>query len=430
MSTTPPTSEIITPKSLYTITGAAGAVWLFGSMLYTVLGPRIDEVIYRSIAFGLSLIIALGMLLEKKSLRRQYKSWLLIIPNSALIFINASGFNAVNTGGSDESDTQSEKKSSLIGSLTSPPNDGSIQKASFLPFLKDVAWWPDPLLKEKVEVLKEINDSLKTENTMLRKNVNGLGKTDSLAIKESNNKIASLETQIAALQLENTTLKTGNINNSDLTTTIEKLNANINSLHKQLNDKDAQLKTCNVQLQQAKNDLAATNAKLNDCLKRGGSNDELNNRINSLNAQLDQNKKNLNACENKLTNAENTIKSLTTQLKNCNTKPGDPDGSPVVLDLQDKVRSLEKELSIVRSQLIKCQGSLANSGNNTNLQNQVNDLQGKLNNCEGQLEKYNSMLNNFKSSLGQCNSQLRSVRDSLSSCQKKGQVIRTVPKTN
>jgi len=402
-------TDAITTKSLYTITGAAAAVWLFGTVLYTVLGPRIDEVIYRSIAFGLSLLIAVGMMIDKKRFSTKY--WLLIIPNSALIFVNASGYNAVNTGSLSAPGVQGEKESSSSVMLTSPGEVGSIQKASFLPFLKDIAWWPDPLLKEKVEVLEQINDSLKTENKILHQKTGGI---DSLAAAENNNRIAALEAQIQALQLENTTLKTGNTNNSDLTATIEKLNSTINALRKQLNDKDAQLKNSNAQLQQAKNDLATANTKLNECLKRGGSNDALNDKINSLNNQLDQNKKNLAACENKLNGTEFTIKTLTTQLKNC--KLGDGDGSPVVQDLQDKVSSLEKQLTSVKAQLAKCQASLPNSGTNTSLQNQITDLQNKLNSCQGQVEKYSSAIRKYASDLGQCNSHLKSVRDSLTNC--------------
>jgi len=409
-------NEAITPKSLYTITGAAAAVWLFGAVLYTVLGQRVDEVIYRSIAFGLSLIIAIGMLIEKKTYKLKY--WLLIIPNSALIFVNASGYNAVNTGSFDAPGVASEKVNS-VNSISLPPGEtGSIQNASILPFLKDIAWWPDPLLKEKVEVLEEINDSLKTENKVLHQKEGGVTVADSLEAADSKNKIASLEAQIQALQNENTALSAGNKNNSDLTATIEKLNATINSLRKQLNDKDVQLRNSNAQLQQARNDLATANTKLNDCLKRGSTNDVLNDRINSLNTQLDQNKKNLSVCENKLREAETTIQTLKNQLKNCNSKPGDPDGSPVVLDLQDKVRSLEKDLSNAKAQLSKCQASLPNSGNNAALQKQVDDLQSKLNSCQGQIEYYNSMLNKYKSDIGQCNSHLRSVRDSLTNCLK------------
>ena len=367
----------ITPKSLYTITGAAAAVWLFGAVLYTVLGPRVDEVIYRSIAFGLSLLIAIGMLIEKKTFTLKY--WLLIIPNSALIFVNASGYNAVNTGSFDAPGVESKNENSANTIPALSTENGSIQEATFLPFLKDIAWWPDPLLSKKIELLEKKNDSLKTENKILFQKTIGFSTTDSLAAADNRNKIAAMEAQIAALQLENKTLKTGNDNNSDLAATIEKLNNNITSLHKQITDKDNQLKNCDSQLQQAKNELATANTKLNECLKRGGTNDALNERIKTLSNQLDQNKRDLITCEN-------ANKSLSIQLKSCKDKlsPGDPDGSPVVLELQDKVK----------------------------------DLQSKLNSCQGQIEKYSSALKKYGSDLGLCNTHLKSVRDSLLNCQR------------
>ena len=415
MATSNLPAEVITPKSLYTITGAAAVVWLFGAVLYTILGQRMDEVFYRAIGFGLSFIIAIGMLIEKKKYKLTY--WLLVIPNAALIFINASGFNAVNTGSNpiEEADTKTEEKSASIQTSF----ESKMQKAAFLPFLKDAAWWPDPTLNEKIEQLKKVNESLVVENKTIKNQI--AENTGDAADKQ---KIAFLEDQVKLLQTENEALKKGN-NNEDLTTAIA-------GLKKDLTDKTNQLRICNSDLQKTKNELTSANNQLNACLKNGNSNTALNDRITSLTNQLNQAKNSLAGCEDKLKNAETQIGSLKKQLANCKNNPGDPDGSPVVIDLRNKISSLEKELLSLKNKLPECQTALAQANSRSSGNDQtamINDLKSKLNSYSSELEKCNSELRRYQSYYKTCTGQLGMVRDSLNRCLNPKQVIKTqIPK--
>jgi len=397
-------SEQLNPKTLYTITGAAAAVWLFGAVLYTVLGPKVDGVFYRAIAFGLSIIIAVGMLIEKKNFKLKY--WLLVIPNSALIFVNASGYNAVNNGSVNTPGVEENKSAKTT-------NETSMQQAAFFPFLKDVAWWPDPALNEKIEQLKKTNDSLLSENKTIKEKLSVDAGNSAEAIADKN-KIAELEKQVLTLQQENNSIISGNNTNTNLSATIA-------GLQKQLADKNNQLKSCFTDLQKTKNELTSVTNQLNNCLTKGNSNDALNNRITSLNNQLTQAKKDFDACEGKLKDAVNTIQSLNNQLNDCKNKPGDlKDGSAIVKEMQKRVESLQNDLAGVRGQLSKCQTALAeaNSRNSGDESKQVNDLQSKLNSCNGELEKCNSQLRYYQTLYKTCTGQLGSVRDSLNRCLK------------
>ncbi len=84
-------------SNFFTLSGAAGAVWL---LCLVIAG--FDEKNYltpthfRVIAISTSVLISITMLLKTSD--RKFENWLFSFFNGILIFVNASGFNAIQTG--------------------------------------------------------------------------------------------------------------------------------------------------------------------------------------------------------------------------------------------------------------------------------------------------------------------------------------------
>jgi hypothetical protein len=134
--------DLFTFAKLKTLAGAAAAVWVLIAVVHTVL-PKdaLHYTIWRIIALCLSEIVALIILFEKKN--RRTKDWFIAILNGCLIFINASGLNAVSNGTSFFTKDETVKSPHL-----------TVTKSSILPFLDDVSWWPDTKLLRKIKEQK------------------------------------------------------------------------------------------------------------------------------------------------------------------------------------------------------------------------------------------------------------------------------------
>jgi hypothetical protein len=128
-------SQFFTLKTLGTVAGCAGAVWITCLVLYNLLPENtLGYLAWRWIALLLSefVVIVLFLKVKVKSMER----WMIAVLNGFIVFINASGINAVSTG------VPFNKK------------DTTIKISSLLPFARDIAWWPDISLLKKIEFLE------------------------------------------------------------------------------------------------------------------------------------------------------------------------------------------------------------------------------------------------------------------------------------
>lgn len=142
-----PTS-FYTPKSFFSLNGAAVAVWIFCLVLGAVLPPRaLAPIQYRIIAISLSEIIAVIIVFRSKKRKLDY--WFLAIFNGILIFVNASGWNVItsNTFFRDKAETFETIRP---GATT----------ASLLNF-HQINWWADNSLFMKHKKLLTEYDSLR-----------------------------------------------------------------------------------------------------------------------------------------------------------------------------------------------------------------------------------------------------------------------------
>ena len=97
-------SNSVIPKDFYksstffTLGGSAGAVWLFFLVVNSLVAEAefLTPKLFRFIALALSLILATTMLLRSTT-KKKFEHWFLAFFNGLLIFVNASGFNAVSS---------------------------------------------------------------------------------------------------------------------------------------------------------------------------------------------------------------------------------------------------------------------------------------------------------------------------------------------
>lgn len=212
---------------------------------------------------------------------------------------------------------------------------------SLLPFIHDIAWWPDPELKQQVVNLQEKNDSLKVKNNKLEQ----LVETLKISPDQENyaSQIAQLKERVDLLTIENDALKSRSPDNT----------AN-ESLIGQLNDKDNQLKNCKMNLQNVQNSLATSNSRL----------EELNKSVDYYRGLFE----------------------------NCNNSTA---------DLKRRMEVLVSELNSTRSQLNKCNEDLARASKGGDGR-EIKALYAQLRSCQGALSVCNGNLKNVRDSLKRC----------------------------
>jgi len=137
-------TDFFSVKSLHTLAGSAGAVWLCCAVVSSVGGKKCLPVEgWRILALILSEVLTISLLLTAG--RRTYTAFLLAFLNGLLVFVNASGLNAVTHGAVyDDRDTI------------------QVHKGSLFPFINEVDWWPDPELLAQRDRLLEENQQLRT----------------------------------------------------------------------------------------------------------------------------------------------------------------------------------------------------------------------------------------------------------------------------
>ncbi|MGB0789374.1 MAG: hypothetical protein ACPGQR_07535, partial [Marinirhabdus sp.] len=164
MSQTPaalPQNDFYRSSTFFTLGGASGAVWMV-CLVIANLDPGSEFLTpktFRFIAVGLSLAIAVMMLLRKK-IKKKAEHWMLAFFNGLLIFVNASGLNAISSKVSFENGAPVKEK---------PLDNGALKAASFVlqgffPFKNEVSWW------DNNEVYKE-NRNLRAQNEKLQQKV-------------------------------------------------------------------------------------------------------------------------------------------------------------------------------------------------------------------------------------------------------------------
>ena len=236
-------NELFNSKTFFTLGGSATAVWLFCLVLANLdpEGELFTPKYFRFIALGLSLIIAGMMLGRMDKLKRKSEHWLIAFFNGLLIFINASGLNAVSSNLSFENvDSVKERTDTAVEAQES-------SAISFLsiPFFKnDVSWWIDEeyykenkkikkeneALKQQIEKFDENSDNLKDQNNALNEASNSLRRCQRHA-QELTRQLVDLKTSEDTLKQNNKNLRKKDIRNQR---TLTRLNAQVRSLKRSL----------------------------------------------------------------------------------------------------------------------------------------------------------------------------------------------------
>ena len=217
--------EFYTSATFFTLSGAAGAVWLFCLVLanFDPNGAFFTPLLYRIIAISLSLLIAIIILLRKETKKskkkpKKFESWLITFFNGILIFVNASGLNAVTSNSTFEN----------MGSVVTETQEASLNIFKNVPFFKnEVFWWEDygcftqrkELLKENEKLVKELAEQAeqsKKQQKELEDNLTNTIKTLEYKIKRFEKEQVKKQAQLdrcqdmvkKLLQPKNTTNKT------------------------------------------------------------------------------------------------------------------------------------------------------------------------------------------------------------------------------
>jgi hypothetical protein len=160
MSNSASATELLTVKSLKTLSGASLFVWLVCLVLSSLLPEGSLQVWhYRIIAFILSILVTFTIINYKKT-RDKFMAILLILGNTCYIFVNASGINAISKNQLFTDTVKSAADtSSRAGAFNSNKTIGPVQ-AGFFSFLREPDWWPDKGLINENNLLKAQINSL------------------------------------------------------------------------------------------------------------------------------------------------------------------------------------------------------------------------------------------------------------------------------
>ena len=340
-------NEFYTASTFFTLSGIAGAVWLFCKVLanFERVDEYLDSDMYKLIALSLSLILAIMMMLRQKK-KKKMEHWLFAFFNALLIFINASGLNAIENNVAFATEVTESQKIDSDQAERDSTQSASIFPLAGFPFLKNrVSWWPDKTLVMENKKLKVEYDILKKEITQIR---NKIDSTESVSgiISEDNEQLAeSLNKQFATI--EEIKIAYSNLNNRFITvsealtaceTEREILTDRINDLttrYEAEKEKNAEL---NERYSIQTEELAATQQELARCQSRieelskeaernlalynseKGKNKELTKTIEDLEKKLEKKTSDYNRLKRSSTNLEREINELKGKLKECESK--------------------------------------------------------------------------------------------------------------
>ncbi len=150
-------TELITNKTLYTLTGASAAVWIVCLVIHSILHKSVNNPdVYKVIALTLSLLISISIVFKKR--KKKYEDWLLSVINAFLIFIYATGFNSISSNvfiGEEEKVVSKQSAFNTSVLLSSK----SRQLAGVVDFF-EIDWFPNKRLIKENKNLKNNVDSL------------------------------------------------------------------------------------------------------------------------------------------------------------------------------------------------------------------------------------------------------------------------------
>jgi len=175
-------SDFFNPTNFYTLPSSALFVWLsclVSGYIFINLSPSA----FRIIGISFSFLVSLSLFLKQKKWRKSYH-YILILANTLLIFINATGFNAITY--------------SIANNPKLNNNKVDIKKSSFLNLSNQVLWWPDYRLLQKYDSVQVENKNLKIANIELANKYSAL--EDWIKTKITDNKTKdSLDTFLRKL---------------------------------------------------------------------------------------------------------------------------------------------------------------------------------------------------------------------------------------
>ncbi len=308
-------TELIDEKTFYTLGGASAAVlltcWAINYVAVDV--SWLNYKTYRLLGIILSEIFAIIIMLRKKD--HTGIKWLFAFLNGLLIFVNASGLNAMTSSYIFNPADTSKTKTGFFRSSPSSIND--YRQAGILPLPRMISWWPDEKLIEQNQALEGKMQQLDSTNIALK---------------------TLLENRPVINQGENSSGIIQPLKNP--------LKDSIRSLTEQLNEKQKQLAELTALLNKTGKDCEL---KLNDCLQdQYAYRDSILYYSGKYSSSLNTNdalQNNYNILLNNLKQANDNEDAANAKLKDC------------VIHREDLLRTLsdlQLELNSVKGQLTDC----------------------------------------------------------------------------
>ena len=222
------------------------------------------------IALIFSELLAVAIILQQKNNPSPSMKWLIGLINGLLIFINASGINAVSTGLAFEN-----RNSVKVGKASYVLTEDKTTASLFI-FKNEVNWWPDLNILLKKDSLEKINIKLIKSNERLAKAFNNIKENcttpdpDKSAILKRdsilNDKIDRIEREDALLKVELSSLRNKHDSNAKVISTANK--------------------TTNTDAENRSNELFVLKKNLEDCQHEKSDLEKKLNKIKNLNQLL------------------------------------------------------------------------------------------------------------------------------------------------
>ncbi|CAN5732383.1 hypothetical protein BH10BAC3_BH10BAC3_39190 [soil metagenome] len=308
-------TELINEKTFYTLGGASAAVlltcWAINYVAVDV--SWLNYKTYRLLGIILSELFAIIIMLQKKD--RKSIQWLFAFLNGLLIFVNASGLNAMTSSYIFNPADTSKTKTTFF--RPAPAKNNAYRQAGIFPLPRMISWWPDEKLMEQNQVLETKIQQLDSTNIALK------------------------------TLLENRPVLTEGEGSTTIQPLKNPLEDSIRSLNEQLNEKQKQLTELTALLNKTGKDCEL---KLNDCLQEQYKyRDSILYYSGKYSSTLNTNdalQNNYNILLNNLKQASDNEDAATAKLKDC------------IIHREDLLRTLsdlQLELGSAKAKLAECQ---------------------------------------------------------------------------
>jgi uncharacterized protein YukE len=281
-------TELISEKSFYTLGGASASVLIScWAINYVTEGSNLlDYRDYRIIGLLLSEIAA--FIIVFKTQKQEGMKWIFALLNGLLIFLNASGMNAMTASNIFNKDQDTSKSSSTMIRAINEHQ----RQASLFPLPRMTNWWPDEeliaahevLIEEKQDLQKTVQElEAKMATVANRNEVEALAKE----LRASKDSIQALKSRLALKEDET---KQQNAANTQNVTAMQK-----------------QLQECNREKEELRNRLQYENERctqlLNEC---NGNINRLREQNKELEAKMAETRRLLEDCKKSVSSKTNT----------------------------------------------------------------------------------------------------------------------------